>query len=689
MRNVIQFRNGFVFIPKTKVTRKNLNYALSIVGDIMQFGYILDRDAINHLAEVDVEDLVQFHNEIITFLKVSTGSTHSFIPFWKNFPNDVMSLSETELWLHQILHYLSNGYYEPNHFTITKKRAFEQPNYTIITLGDESRFQKIFTDLVSVNSSLTPEDLNTIKFFVSSNSTLVFPESIPFKENLCTLAAMGLDVPVKTVTDVLRIAVHMSGGDISLPALPRKFKKSSWGRKVLNEQRDDFKFKKFKRKERVYLLSLLEKTNCDVREMVLKDSRWIRLGEILHPGEYSLKFPKAYEMFFNIRNTKVISWYGEVDHAFKQRFDIGVKKLSERPGEFMRKLDWLLRNANRSNVNLVLDVMRSIGSKVSNKVLYETLEHFKKRVKAENKRSITIKGARRKVNLPVLPALDEFIVENVKLAIYSILFDKFSKLEKLGKVWIDSDLLKIPLPTNMRSLNTALKPTIRGQRVPIKVEKSKVIRAYVHWFDEHGNRDIDLTATFVGNDIKVIGWNGAHNDTIGCYSGDIRHRRGACAEYIDINIAKSLEKEYKYVIIDARNYDGGGFEQIKDCVFGYMERSRPEAYSTFVPATIANAVRLQSHEDSIIVAVIDLENMEYIFLDIDQKGIPVASVHHSEMLEIIKEYISLPTFSVYHLLKIHVDARGEQVSERSDADNTFDFETFSESYIEILKYMGV
>ena len=85
----------------------------------------------------------------------------------------------------------------------------------------------------------------------------------------------------------------MSGGDISLPKVPAKeISRNAWTKKVENVERVKFKFKKFTRKERKYILGLLEQTNCDPKEMALKDQRWVRLGEILHPTEYKNQFPK-------------------------------------------------------------------------------------------------------------------------------------------------------------------------------------------------------------------------------------------------------------------------------------------------------------------------------------------------------------------------------------------------------------
>ena len=188
MKNIIQFRNGFVNLPQTKNT--NLMLAMSVASEVMQFGYILDGTAINNLAAASKEDIVIFHNETITWLKQMTGSNRSYKPFWKGFPEEVMQKSESELWFHQIVHYISNGSYEPSEWTKERKTAFEHSKYTIIKGGTEDDFLNIFTRLVSANSSLTPDDLEVVKYFVSAEVELRMPEVIPFKETLCVTLGM-------------------------------------------------------------------------------------------------------------------------------------------------------------------------------------------------------------------------------------------------------------------------------------------------------------------------------------------------------------------------------------------------------------------------------------------------------------------------------------------------------------------
>ena len=182
-KNIVQFRNGFVNLHDSKET--NYEMAMSVASELMQFGYILGQDAITQIASASKEEIVRFHDEVIDWLKEMTGSKRNYQPFWKGFPQEVMEKSECELWMHQIIYYWSNCKYDPSDWTKTKPTAFEQPKYTRIVVGNDEKFISIFTNLVSINQSLTPDDMNVVKFFVENGHPLVFPQVIPFKENLC------------------------------------------------------------------------------------------------------------------------------------------------------------------------------------------------------------------------------------------------------------------------------------------------------------------------------------------------------------------------------------------------------------------------------------------------------------------------------------------------------------------------
>jgi len=684
-RNIISLQKGLVCPPNDGMD--NRIAVATVQSHLMQWGYMLDEDSFFALSKSDLSFIQKFNDEVITHLKNVMGGRHNYQPLYKNFPQEVMVMSDFELYMNAIMHYWSNGQWEPSTHTYEKEIKFEKIKYNLIKYGTSERFSQIFTDLVSLNTSLTPQDLEIVKWFVTSGETLIFPNTIPFKENLCTLAAMGIEgLPVKTPTDVLRIAVHLSGGDISLPKVPKKgVKLNKWS--SVENSRDKFKFKKFSRKERKYILGLLENTNCDPKEMVLKDQRWIRLGEILHPGEYKKQFPKSFDSFNKIRNEKVKSWFSLVNEGFEKGLENGLRVLSQRPGEFARRIDWLVRTYPK-DIELTMKYFGDAVKGTSNKVLFEVYTHFENRIEEQTSRSIMIKGSRKRTELPLLPAIPKDIVETIHSKLFETLRDKFSIMDSLGNCWIDEELKKIPLPTNMRSMNFSTKPIIRGQRVPLDNPDAKVIRPFVHWMDKHGSEDLDLSVTFVGDKIsEVLSFS---NLRVGksVHSGDVRHRQGPCAEYIDIDIEDAINHGFKYVVIDVRNFNGRSLSSVETS-FGIMEREYPESNKTWLPETISNCQSLESESTNTLIAIIDLETKEYIMLDIDSDGFVTARGDIKNTLKVIQQYSELPKVSVYDLILLHVEGRGKQVTLDENVDTHFKYEDFCYSYETTGKLMGV
>jgi hypothetical protein len=687
-KNTIALYKGFVCLSVS--TENNRNLALTVQANLMQYGYMLSEEAFQFLSNANRTDIINFNDECVTYLKEMMGGRYDYQPMYKNFPEEVMSMSDCELFWNQIIHYLSNGEWMPESIEMERPVNFENIKYIVLESISQRRFMQIFTDLCSINTSLTPVDRVIVEWFCKEyNNTInsLLPKEVPFKETLCALASLGLDVPVKTVTDILRICVHMSGGDSSLPKVPRKtIKANAWTKKhVSNPAREKFKFRNFTRAERKYILSLLEKTNCDAKEGVLKANRWVRLGERIHPTEYKNKFPKAAKFFDEIRNENPTSWYSDVNKAFNVSFELGLQKLSERAGEFSRRMDALVRN-NPNHTKMIMEYFASSAAKTSNKVLFEVYTHFESRAKKQEYRRVTIKGSRTAYPLPTLDALPVRTIGAIQQSIWDILKTKFSGLDKLGKVYIDDELRKIPLPTNMRSLNMSLKPRIRGQRIAFDNPDAKVIRAFVYWMDEYGGEDLDLSATFIGD--KKTGLLSFQNLKFenNLHSGDVRHREGPCAEYIDINIVDTLAKGYRYVMIDVRNFNGRSLESVES-VFGLMEREYPESNKLWYPQTITNTQMLQSEATSTLVTILDLETKEYIFIDEDSNGKPVASLDSSNVIDVINHYSKLPAVSVFDILLLHTEARGLLVENKEDADTCFILEDFTNSYEDIAKMM--
>ena len=668
--------------------------AYTTQAELMQMGVMLDERAFSHLSLMTDKDIIRYHDEVIAYLKYIKGDGE-YRPLYDGFPQQVMEMSEAELFENAICHYWSNGEWVPNAYTQAKPTAFEHPSYKMLRPCSEGEFNRIFTDILSVNQSITPMDKEVVKWFLE-NGVCIYPIEIPFKENYCMVLSM-LDIedgiPYSyTYTDILRVAVYMSGGDISLSG-NTKFRLTN--------------------KQRSRIMTLLEMKSS--RELVgqafldsLEDlkkhrNKWLALFNHIHADSKRFRKPcyanaqRVVELL-RFHADKIHTWNAKVENL--SLLSGRLELLMQRPGEFARRLNSLLSACctpigwSERIVYRILANFRLVSEKISNKVLFELYRYFEDRREDQKQRIVFIKGARKPVKLEPLKVLPGSLVTEVQNIILSTIRCKFQSWPKLGKVIIDEKLKNIPLPTNMRSISETDMPVVRGTRMPINVDHTKTVRFYVHWKDAFGTEDLDLSATLLGMGQRItVSWNGLYklgsNECLVAHSGDVRHRKGDCAEYIDINIKELRKHSFRYVLVDVRNYNCGSLKNLNPA-FGYMEREHPEANRTWVPNTVSSSWRLQSEAKACIAVMIDLETMEYIPLDIDSNSI-TATGDTESILTAMRMYMEPPKLSVHELVMWHAEARGAEVVEQAEEGEEvthFRFEDFAGSYIETLKLMA-
>lgn len=708
--SVIALQRGMFYIEDYRpslAAKQEIPMVYTVQAELMQLGYMLDDEALENLKGVYSEDIIRYHNEAIPYLKYIKGDG-DYHPLYDGFPQQVMEMSDVELFINAIRHYASHGQWVPNSYTKAKPTAFEHPNYKMLRPCSEGEFNRIFTDILSVNQSITPMDKEVIHWFLNrfSNERLkdLCPKEIPFKENLCFLlstdAVLFLDF---TYTDILRTATYMSGGDVSLAENTRfhlSNKQRKWIMKML-----EVKTRENGKVGQAFLDSL--------EDLKKHRNKWLALFNYIHADSKRFRTP-MYENaqrvveILRFHEKKIQTWNAKVEYSW--RSFTALELLRQRPGEFARRLNKILSELcgpynwiELESVRVILTGFATVANKISNKVLFELYTYFEGRREDQKQRTVFIKGARKPVKLEPLEKLPKEIVDRVQEVILNAVKSKFAAWPKMGKVIIDEQLKNIPLPTNMRSISETDTPVVRGTRIPINVDHTKVVRFYVHWKDTNGHEDLDLSATFLGMGQKAcVAWNQNYNLVmkdlrtgevmndmhVAVHSGDVRHRKGDCAEYIDINIKNARRCGFRYVLVDVRNYNCRPMKSVNPA-FGYMEREHPEANTAWVPNTVAASWRLQSEAIACLAVMIDLETMEYIPLDIDSHSI-TATGDTDAILTAMQMYMKPPKLSVRDLVMWHVAARGgEVVTETTEGEEVqhFRFEDFAGSYIETLKLM--
>jgi hypothetical protein len=155
-KNIVLLQKNQICLKDAHVDNRSI--AATVQAELMHMGFMLTQDAFLALGRADKADILDFHHECIDYLRYITGSSLSYKPLYPGFPQQVMQMTESRLWWVQFLSYWTNGKFQPAQWTEPFKSAFETVKYKMIETGTEESFQKIFTDLCSVNQSIAPQD---------------------------------------------------------------------------------------------------------------------------------------------------------------------------------------------------------------------------------------------------------------------------------------------------------------------------------------------------------------------------------------------------------------------------------------------------------------------------------------------------------------------------------------------------
>ncbi|MBC7804775.1 MAG: cytoplasmic protein, partial [Akkermansiaceae bacterium] len=315
-----------------------LYYVASVVKNVEALGYGFTQDLITACRALSLEQLVSLYQELIVDLKKLKGAHREFKPMYPNFPAQVMEMSRAELYINAIVHYWTDGKLFPA--TEAKERfpLLDYPDLKPIDLGTRDDFEKIFGQLATANTSLSEQDKEDVTWFAATYRNAIgalLPDAIPQKENIAFVAGLLIqhtddattfvETYCKTATDVLRLAVAMSGGDVSLAT--------------------NTKFRTFSRPERRVFLGLLQRIGQVTEDMLRHKGRWIRLGEKLHVGEFGKRYPDPAKSFDILRNDVPFTTFnGHVEKALAaKKVQTALARLTTRPGDLARRLDHLLR----------------------------------------------------------------------------------------------------------------------------------------------------------------------------------------------------------------------------------------------------------------------------------------------------------------------------------------------------------
>lgn len=665
---------------------KNKQIVATMNKNIEVFGYTMSEALFDKLVHMKAKNREVVYDTLVNGLKELTGADKVYNPMYPNFPESVMEKDDFELYFNAIVHYWSFGILLP--YEDKKERAplFNTAKVKVLEAGSFDGLNDIFNNLCASKTSLSKNDVDDMIFILNS-AKVTLPDEIPFKENTACICRLLVDTGVdtdgslckkyvKTATDVLRLVTAMSDGDVSLA--------------------ENTKFRNLKRSERRIIMNLLADCGNAAEDMNRYAGRWIRVGEKLHPGEFAKneRYTKVVQAFDVIRNDgKIQSFAGRVDAAVASG-DVNtvVSLLKKRPGEFARRIDFLLRTFDKdADRKAVIIGFASVAKDVSSTVLLQVREHFINKLDGSDDMRVFFPKGNLARSYYVKNDKTEAIPEDAMIMVIAVcenaLVNIYGSRAFLGKVYIDKALRNYTVPFSLRSVGKTMTAVSRGSRIAID-DSVKIIRPFIWWTNTKNDIiDVDLSvAVFADNwdCLEHVSYSNLKSEKFGMYhSGDITNGgpvdgEGA-AEFIDLDIDKALGAGARYAVFNVYNFSNEFFSKMEHAAFGFMTRENMESGEIFEPSTVKQRMDLASATTTCIPVIFDLKERVFIWCDMaltadhvraGYGGINVESNLPSVVVT-CKAMVDVKKPNLYDLLMFNVKARGIITANPDEADIRF------------------
>ncbi|MFJ4617198.1 hypothetical protein [Streptomyces sp. NPDC088812] len=396
------------------------------------------------------------------------------------------------------------------------------------------------------------------------------PAAIPVRENRAVVnrarLAAGAGLLLDTVTDVLRLACALAGGDVTL--------------------REPTRLRTLPRPVRRALLAGLDAVvtaaPAKLADVHAHREMWKRLGERLHPHEYP-QWPHAADVFAVARGEKAArSLDSRVEELLSTSDVTGAAELLKAaPGKLFRSLDRLLRAAlTQEERDAVVAAAEQVVPDVSGRVVLSVRQHLHNRAQETGARRVFVNRLGRAwvtddSRPPVLASQRERLIVALDAELRR-------RLPAADHLLIDPDVLDVALPLSGKATASGLGVLPRGSLSPVDGE---LLRFFVYWKQSERTTDYDLSALLLNADYATVSWVSYTNllDVEGKHSGDITDAPDGASEFIDLRLGAVRGT---CVVPQVNIFSGEGFEEVEESFFGFMLRGTEQKGRPFEPRTV-------------------------------------------------------------------------------------------------------
>lgn len=572
------------------------NAALSRQLDValISVGFKASAELLEYVSKFHPVEVQETSNNIIEAVTELVGDHVKHNVYFKNFPENVPAT--IEFWAELIQktygdgvtpHFINlldlddYGVYQHTYEEMVKAHGAFRPNaggkLTTLHLGNtlQEETHALYLQLAESKVPANGDDLELLKRLTELHLGDPQPETIPVRENKAVInsirIANGKEILVDTVTDVLRLAVYLSDGDVTL-VKPSKFRK----------------FNSTERKGIMMGLEVLIADNNSKLGDVFKYREQLKqLQRYLHISKYeSLKYAQL--VFEVAREGKNLSFEAKVERAFEQRdLDAVLGLLQNAPGKFVRSFNRILMTAKIVQVSKVVKTLEEVAPKVSTPVLISLRQYLGNRTETKTNRIFINKKGTGKVVEDKQSLLIEQIVRPI---VDKIDTELTSRIPEATYVF-DTNIKNVALPLSNKHTAEGFNVLPRGSKDVIETE---ILRLFMYWKQKDYTTDYDLSAILLDEGMNVVGQVSYTNlKELGIvHSGDITEAQKGASEFIDIPVDK-LPKNVKYIVPQVNKYHGEDFDQVEESFFGYMNRTEAEKGKPFEARTVQTKAELR------------------------------------------------------------------------------------------------
>ena len=693
--NSIALRH-FNGVYMAKNTDNNVNETLSmaelatLIKKFEGYGYIFSKELAIAISKEERNTIIDKLKAVIEVIE-DFKSDKNYTVFYKNFPDEVINMSEVDLYINQILHYWI-GYLPSNSENIIKEDV--EPSKLVksreLNLIDDEMIEKLFVDLLSSNVTLSEQYLDDVCVLTNNKSIKElekYMECIQMKETLTTVSSYILKKEgvlignFKTATDILRLIAKIS--DVEL-----------------NNKHIHFAY--FSRTELSQLMTKLENLQNPMPDIKRYSKPWHTFFKLYAKKINFNKYPKVRkvaDMLFG--DISYMTERGKINEKIKrlpimseEELDNFVKEYIVFYGDYVREILSLLNKAKENQYEKLLLGLENCVTKVNTRILFQLYDRIIN-LKAKDKtipRLVNSKGKWRRLRESI--SLSDELLNRVLQIVEDGIKTQLKEKENLGKVYIDEDYKNIMLTTSEKDSNVSLRPMTRGSRIKFNPD-AEVLRFFVAWknLDEKTLKELNTIYDRVDVDLSALTFNEnlEFNDVAAYYnqkksgfafSGDITNAPEGALEYIDVFDLERLKKKgNRYILMQIRSYNGYTFEEINSVYAGVMELTSIEAkekknmYST----AITEGFQIVSSERTTNTILVDLKKFEYIWLDMNMDSYKLDifqnALNYEEIpyLNDMLRYFSRKQYiTMYDLLKLNADVRGVLTKDKKEADVIFE-----------------